>query len=51
MDLSYEDCVGETPLVRLQRMLPADSGSVVLCPLADGFGVLERSSNFDFSCA
>ncbi|CAE7937513.1 cysM [Symbiodinium necroappetens] len=30
---TMEDCVGETPLVRLQRMLPADSGSVVLCKL------------------
>jgi len=28
-----EDCVGETPLVRLQRMVPSDCGSVVLCKL------------------
>ena len=30
---TMEDCVGETPLVRLQRMVPRDSKSMVLCKL------------------
>ena len=46
--------MGETPLVRLQRMLPADSGSVVLCALAalaDGVGVVQKSSKVNFNFA
>ena len=30
---TLQECVGDTPLVRLQRMLPEDCGSVVLCKL------------------
>lgn len=30
---TMQDCVGETPLVRLQRMVPAHSKSLVLCKL------------------
>lgn len=30
---TMEDCVGATPLVRLQRMVPAGSNSLVLCKL------------------
>ena len=33
---TMEDCVGETPLVRLQRMVPAHSKSLVLCKLEGG---------------
>lgn len=30
---TMEDCVGETPVVRLQRMVPNEWGSIVLCKL------------------
>ena len=33
---TMEDYVGETPLVRLQRMVPKDCGSMVLCKLEGG---------------
>ena len=34
---TMEDCVGETPVVRLQRMVPNEWGSIVLCKLEGSF--------------
>ena len=40
---TMEDYVGETPLVRLQRMVPKDCGSMVLCKLEGLLGCFGMS--------